>query len=161
MFDFFWVHTIDHDDRSERKTDNRRRVSFKPSGAGPPGGRQNYKFQVSNADLAIRSRLEDDDEMIDFPANGRSDSNVRLKVLNLLNLINCYLQFQTTRGGKGIRARRRGSPIPRGGHGPPGKKKLFGGSSGWFQVTVTIRAPYDCFFTNCLCFIDTTRPKIR
>lgn len=67
----------DHDDRSERKTenfkDNRRRVSFKPNGAGPPGGRQNFK---GYAELAIRSRLEDDDEMIDFPVNGRGEANV-------------------------------------------------------------------------------------
>lgn len=79
MFGLLWALTrIDHDDRSERKADNfikdnRRRVSFKPSGAGPPGGRQNFK---GYAELAIRSRLEDDDEMIDFPANGRSDGNV-------------------------------------------------------------------------------------
>lgn len=79
MFVLYTNARIDHDDRSERKADNfikdnRRRVSFKPSGAGPPGNRQN-NFK-GYAELAIRSRLEDDDEMIDFPANGRSDGNV-------------------------------------------------------------------------------------
>lgn len=40
---------------------------------------------------------------------------------------------------KGLRMRRRGSPIPKGGHGPPGKKKLIAGTSGWFQVTVSLK----------------------
>lgn len=40
------------------------------------------------------------------------------------------------RRNKGKRMNRRGSPIPRSGHGPPGKKKLIAGACGWFLVTI-------------------------
>ncbi len=74
---------IEHDDRGENnakpihRSKNTRRVSFKPSGAGGPGGRQfNNKPQQKNLNLAIRATLDDDDDMVDFPNGLNRDGNV-------------------------------------------------------------------------------------
>lgn len=39
--------------------------------------------------------------------------------------------------------RRRGSPIPKSGHGPPGQKKLIAGALGWFLVTIPYGHKHD------------------
>lgn len=71
------------------------------------------------------------------------------------------IQVQSDRQPK---FRRRGSPIPRGGQGPRGKKKLIAGTSGWFQVTVrtvmpAVKQKADLFL--CFKYTDTIRPKVR
>lgn len=78
----------EHDDRDRKpnldltiRKDNNRRVSFKTAGARP----NNIKHRV--AEMGIRARLEDDDDVMDVRGDGMP------------------------------RARRRGSPIPRSARG--------------------------------------------
>lgn len=72
---------LEHDDRGENvgkpihRNKNTRRVSFKPSGAGP-GGRQFNNKPQKNLNLAIRATLDDDDDMVDFPNGLNRDGNV-------------------------------------------------------------------------------------
>lgn len=81
-FGFFFS---EHDDRGDRgenvgkpihRNKNTRRVSFKPSGAGGPGGRQFNNKPQKNLNLAIRATLDDDDDMVDFPNGLNRDGNV-------------------------------------------------------------------------------------
>lgn len=113
----------EHDDRDRKsgggndltiRKDSNRRVSFKTSGG--PGRNNNMKSRV--AEMGIRARIEEDDDM-----------------------------FEMTKGGDGEgrnngRMRRRGSPIPRsarpGGQPQQKGKQLVEGASGWFQVLVSI-----------------------
>lgn len=57
------------------RTKTTRRVSFKPSGAGP-GGRQFNNKPQKNLNLAIRATLDDDDDMVDFPNGLNRDGTV-------------------------------------------------------------------------------------
>ncbi|KAJ6635042.1 Nuclear RNA export factor 1 [Pseudolycoriella hygida] len=114
------------DTESFRKQVNRgtniRRVSFKPSGTGGTGG---YPFnnKQKNLNLAITATIGEDDDMVDFPVGLNRDGNYHRN--------------------SNARFRRRGSPIPRTGHGPPGMRKLINGSFGWFLVTIPHGQKYD------------------
>lgn len=57
------------------RSKNTRRVSFKPSGAGP-NNRQFINKPQRNLNLAIRATLDDDDDMVDFPTGLNRDGNV-------------------------------------------------------------------------------------
>lgn len=72
-FVFIFIDRDDTERKIENRKDNRRRVSFKPSGAGP----QQRLGKGYTAELAIRSRLEEDDEMGDFVSRG-NEGNVSL-----------------------------------------------------------------------------------
>lgn len=51
--------------------------------------------------------------------------------------MNVFLVLLQYHRNPNARIRRRGSPVPRTGHGPPGMRKLISGTSGWFLVTVS------------------------
>ncbi|KAJ6635040.1 Nuclear RNA export factor 1 [Pseudolycoriella hygida] len=119
---------VEHDDRAENlgkqmiRSKNTRRVSFKPSGAGGTGGRQ-FNNKQKNLNMAIKATIDEDDDMVDFPVGLNRDGNYHRN--------------------PNARFRRRGSPIPRTGHGPPGMRKLISGTSGWFLVTIPHGQKYD------------------
>jgi len=145
----------DHDDR-DRKTDNKRRVSFKPS-----GGRHGTKGRIN--EITIRAHLEEDEDMAGFTQNdqfGAQKSNVKLYIISLYRkYFIMYVIFQF-RGGKGNnRMRRRNSPVPH--TGGNAKRKLVAGASGWFQVTVCYIIVINYFKNiNYFIFSDTLWTKI-
>ncbi|XP_073835333.1 nuclear RNA export factor small bristles isoform X1 [Musca autumnalis] len=104
----------DHDDRSndgrKKERNTTRRVSFKPSALQSKGG---IKGRIN--ELALRSRLEDDEDMDGLVNN-----------LNSLSV----LQYEDRSQGP----RRKGSPIPKGKFGKG--RKLGISQFGWYQVTI-------------------------
>ncbi|XP_055854918.1 nuclear RNA export factor 1 [Episyrphus balteatus] len=102
----------EHDDRAKERSTTRR-VSFKPSSLhqNKPG------YNRRMAEMAIHSRLEDDDDMNEFMGGSRFDMG------------------RSDRGG-----RRKGSPIPR---GKFGGRKLLANSLGWYQVTINVGQKYN------------------
>lgn len=101
----------EHDDRVKERSTTRR-VSFKPSSLH----QNKLSYNRRMAEMAIHSRLEDDDDMNDFLSGSRFESN------------------RSDRGG-----RRKGSPIPR---GKFGYRKIMANALGWYQVTINMGQKY-------------------
>ncbi|KAI9589533.1 hypothetical protein GQX74_007702 [Glossina fuscipes] len=97
----------DHDNRDEmmrkKERNSTRRVSFKPSQLQSKCG-----IKSRLAELAVRTRLEDDEDMDGLATTSTFD--------------------ERTRG-----PRRKGSPIPKGKFGQT--RKLMPSTFGWYQVT--------------------------
>ncbi|KAI8114793.1 Nuclear RNA export factor 1 [Lucilia cuprina] len=97
----------DHDDRDndgrKKERNNTRRVSFKPSALQKQGG-----IKSRLAEMAVRNRLEDDEDMDGLTTN---------------------TLYEDRRN-----SRRKGSPIPKGKFGQ--SRKLAPSQFGWYQVSI-------------------------